>query len=144
MLLLYTHQLGYRNPLALVWFLLWRRTPEWARRMCVLCSLYIRLTDENPHDPITFERVKEFNRQFDLVSEHNLNALRFPMLASRWIWHNLLPLRALDPSNEERLISRLVKRTPCWLWYSTLETRRQDLQSLLSYCRRGDDTSKAL
>lgn len=136
MLLLYTYQLGYRNPLALVWFLLWRRTPDWTRRMCVLCSLYIRLADENPNDPLTFERVKAFNQHFGLVSENNLNALRFPMLASRWIWRNLLPLRAMDLSNEEHLITRLIKRTPCWLWYANLETRRNDINALITYCRQ--------
>lgn len=133
MLFLYSYHFGHRNPLVLLWFMLWLKLPEWTRRMCLLCSLYGRLSGCQVDD---VERLRAFNRHFNLISEGNFNALRFPLTLSGAIWRNLTPVGRLNERNTERYIARLIKRTPCWLYYAEHETQRQDIAGVVAYCQR--------
>lgn len=119
------------NPFMFLWFLLWYRTPDQSKRMCVLASLYAQLMECAPTDRECLEFV---NHQMGL--SRDTNALKFPVAISRWIWRNTLPLRQIQLNNEDRYIARLVKKTPCWLWYADAETRHADIRRLIEICGR--------
>lgn len=97
--------------------------------MFVLASLYARLmrVDED-----NLEELKELNENLDLSKDPK--ALRAPTLFSQWVWGNTLPIERIDLDHADRYIMRLVKKTPCWLWYADQDTRKKDLQNLIIYC----------
>jgi len=128
---LHHYQLPFNNPFMFLWFLLWYRTPDQSKRLCVLASLYARLMECDYHDEECLDRV---NRQLQL--SRDTCALKFPAAISRWIWRNILPLRKIRlGENEEHYIARLVKKTPCWLWYADQQTRHEDIRQLVELCK---------
>lgn len=126
-----------RNPLVhrvydlftQLWFYLWSNTTDQCKRMCVLASLYARLSYCSEDD---LKQLQELNRDFKLSRDHN--ALRFPILIAPWIWRNVLPVEKIDVKQYDSYAARLVKKMPCWLWYADAETRSRDIQRLLTYC----------
>lgn len=129
----FLHQYHFitRNPFMFLWFLLWYRTPDQSKRMCVLASLYAKLMECDPSDRECLEFI---NRQMGL--SRDTNALKFPAAISRWIWRNILPIRRIRlDTNKEHYIARLVKKTPCWLWYADTETRHEDIRQLVELCK---------
>jgi len=126
---IHNYHLVSKNPLMFLWFMLWYRTPDQSKRMCVLASLYARLMECQPDDRECLERVNQ-----EMGLSRDTNALKFPAAISRWIWKNILPIKRIDLEHEEHYVARLVKKTPCWLWYADAETRYQDIQRLVELC----------
>lgn len=126
-----------RNPLVQrvydlftqLWFYLWSNMTDQCKRMCVLASLYAKLSYCNEDD---IKGLKDLNYSFELSRDPY--ALRFPILIAPWIWRNVLPVERIDEKQYASYAARLVKKTPCWLWYADAETRRRDIQRLLAYC----------
>ncbi len=118
------------NPLVWIWFSIWARVPDQSKRMFVLASLYVRLMNCNEDDT---ERLDDVNRTLGL--SRDTRVLRTPAIFAPVIWKQVLPIDKIDPDQGERYISRLIKRTPCWLWYADLETRTEDLRQLMHFCR---------
>jgi|TARA_B100002019_G_scaffold293512_1_gene321785 hypothetical protein len=123
------HNFDQRNPLILLWMLLWYRVPDKGKRIFVITSLYVRLLGlEEPTD----RQLEEINKAFSLTKK--TKALRFPALAACWVWRKLLPISKTafhSDENVDHYINRLMKRTPCWLWYADYEQRRKDIKELI-------------
>jgi len=120
---------GFYNIFVHLWFYIWSNASDRCKRMFVLSSLYARLMrcDED-----SLEELKELNKNLDL--SRDTKVLRTPTLFSSWVWGNLLPLDSINLEHIDRYAMRLVKKTPCWLWYADPETRRKDIQELIAYC----------
>lgn len=118
------------SPLHLTWLLLWDKVPAQGKRMCVLASLYCRLAmcDEDDMD-----RLRQLNNSLKLARDPA--ALRFPSMIAPYLWKRVLPLEKIDPAHTDRYLLRLLKHTPCWLWYADQQTRLEDLKRLMTYCQ---------
>ena len=128
MLLIHTAYTKTYNPLVIVWFVFWYRTPDSLKRMFVLTSLYARLTDD---EDMSLQRLQTFSQEFELNSR--AKEMKFPALVSRWVWKRLLPIYRVCLKNEDHYVHRLVKKTPCWLWYDDADRRRKDIEQLIAY-----------
>ena len=120
---------GVYNVILHVWFYLWSNASDRCKRMIVLSSLYARLMRCDEDD---LEELKELNENLDL--SRDTKVLRTPTLFSTWVWGNTLPLERVNLDRVDSYIMRLVKKTPCWLWYADQETRRRDIKKLIIYC----------
>jgi len=118
-----------RTTLSHVWFYFWSLMTDQCKRMCVLASLYARLTYCTEDD---LEALKALNTDFKL--SRDVHALRFLILIAPWIWRNVLPLERINSAQQESYIARLVRKTPCWLLYGTPEARQNDIRRLFMYC----------
>lgn len=127
---IHNYYLPSNNPFMFLWFVLWYRLPNRCKRMCVLASLYARLIECRPEDQESLEQV---NHAMGL--SRDTDALKFPAAISHWVWKNILPIRQIDLNNEEHYVARLVKKTPCWLWYADADTRHRDIQQLIALCK---------
>lgn len=96
--------------------------------MCVLASLYATLTECSDDT----KRLDRLNQELKL--SRDTNALKFPAVIGQWLWKNILPIHRVDLQHEDRYISRLVKKTPCWLCYADTETRHADIRRLIDFC----------
>lgn len=137
MLNIVTFHLRVTNPFVMLWIMIWYRLPEKGKRLFVLVSLYTRLSGNVLPDCAMLTAI---NKRFSLTS--NPKALSFPALAASKVWSNILPLTRTEfhsESNREHYVNRLLKKTPCWLWYGDSEVRRQDIQALLAWMSNKDD-----
>ena len=125
----YTQHYSSHNPLMVFWFMIWYRVPDKSKRLFVLASLYARLLRVQPNDK---DKIEELNQLLKL--SRDTNALLFPVAISQWVWHTLLPIEKIDLTNKDHYVSRLARRTPCWLWYADTETRHQDIQRVIDVC----------
>jgi len=117
------------KPFIRIWNRFWRLVPEHSKRLCVLASLYVQLTQCSDDDVQQLDKV---NTTMGL--SRDTRSLRLPAVLARLIWRDTLTIDKVDLRNEEHYINRLVRRTPCWLWYADAETRRHDIRKLLSIC----------
>lgn len=128
MFLIHTYHMHLTNPLTMLWFLLWYKAPDSSKRMFVLASLYGQLTRTDGFDKLL---VRAVNRRMQLACRPQ--ALQFPMAISRWLWGNVLPIQRTSLDDIDHYVSRLVKRTPCWLWYADAQTRHDDIRELVEW-----------
>lgn len=122
---------GLFSPFYITWLLLWERFPNRSKRLLVLGSLYGRLTRCSEDD---LPQLHAVNLRLNLTQD--VHALRFPTLISPWLWRSVHPVERLDQDLTEGYVERLLKRTPCWLYYADNETRRNDLRRLLQLCHQ--------
>jgi hypothetical protein len=120
---------GLYNIFLHLWFYFWSNASDRCKRMFVLSSLYARLMQCSEDD---LDELKALNENLDLTRD--TRALRTPALFSTWVWGRTLPLDRVDMERVDSYVTRLVKKTPCWLWYADQETRRRDIQDLILYC----------
>lgn len=118
----------------LLWFIIWYRIPDQSKRLCVLASLYAQLTESTEDD---VDRLAFINEELGL--SRDTRSLRFPALIAPYIWRNAKCLKNINLDNPERYVQRLLRRTPCWLWYADKETRQHDIQRLLQLCGQDMD-----
>lgn len=128
MFLIHTYHMHLTNPLMMLWFLLWYRAPDSSKRMFVLASLYGQLMRT---DGFSRPLASAVNRKMHLTC--SAKALQFPMAISSWLWTNVLPLQKVHITDMDHYVSRLVKRTPCWLWYADAKTRHDDIRTLVEW-----------
>lgn len=139
MLFMHSYHLNTHNPLIALWFILWYRAPDRGKRLFVLMSLYVRLSGVSERD---LPQLRAVNHVMGLTC--NERALMFPALIGNWVWRKLLPMSQTKfhgEANREYYITRLVKRTPCWLWYADSEVRRNDIRELLAWIQPMDARS---
>lgn len=139
MLYICAFHLRVANPLVMLWIMIWYRLPEKGKRLFVLVSLYSRLSGKNYPN---HRELSEVNLRFSLTQ--NPRALSFPALAAGKVWTSILPLKQVtfhDDRNREHYINRLVKKTPCWLWYADSETRRKDIHALITWMSGNADVA---
>lgn len=110
------------------WFKLWDRIDNRFKRMCVLASLHAVLMDCNEPGCNT---VNNLNESLDLVKD--AEAMRFPMLFAPLIWKGVLPISHYEASSD-KLVTRLMRKTPCWLKYTDDESFTNEIKQLLNYC----------
>lgn len=135
MMFIHTYHMNTINPFMVIWFMLWYRAPNKGKRLFVLASLYARLSGMD--DTVDSKDLSRVNSEFKLTA--NQRALKFPALASRWVWKRIFPLDKVmfhSLENEEHYINRLVKKTPCWLWYADCDERRDDIRRLVHWMRQ--------
>lgn len=131
MLFMHSYHLDTHNPLIALWFLIWYRAPDRGKRLFVLISLYVRLSGVSERD---LPQLRRFNQDMGLTK--NETALLFPATMAHWMWKKLLPMKQTQfysDENREYYIERLVRRTPCWLWYADTNARRNDIRALLQW-----------
>lgn len=116
-------------PLLNLWIFFWLRVPDRCKRLLVLTSLYVRLKDCTEDD---LRELNVVNRE--LALSRDPHALRFPALLAPWLWKHVLPLWKIDQEHHDQYITKLLRKTPCWLWYADPDTRRDDLQRLVQVC----------
>lgn len=130
MFLIHTYHMHLTNPLTMLWFLLWHRAPDSSKRMFVLASLYGQLMHTDGFDKAL---VKAVNRRMRLSCKSQ--ALQFPMAVSTRLWGNVLPIQNTCLEDIDHYVARLVKRTPCWLWYADAKTRHDDIRELVEWTK---------
>lgn len=139
MLYICAFHLRVANPFVMLWIMIWYRLPEKGKRLFVLVSLYSRLSGKCTFDQ---RELREINSRFSLTK--NPRALNFPALAAGKVWTSILPLEQVtfhNDRNREHYVNRLVKKTPCWLWYADSETRRRDINALITWMTRGNEVA---
>lgn len=124
--------LSWRKPVNSAWFLLWQHIGDQQKRMCVLSSLYARLTECECDD---VKDLCAFNETMGLTRDSH--AMRFPALVAPLLWKTVKPVEQTDLTDVDHYIKRLLRKTPCWLVYGDLETRWEDIRRVLDFCRSG-------
>lgn len=119
---------GLKTPFNVLWTSLWSVMPDRSKRMCLLTSLYVCMTGYTEDDT---DKLDEMNRELTL--SRDTNALRFPALVSPLIWRSTFLKKppVTDSERSELFITRLIKKTPCWLKYGDEQTMRDDMRKLL-------------
>lgn len=122
--------LKLKAPFRSLWFVMWNHATDRFKRMCLLTSLHAQLVtcDEKDH-----HRLEAVNLRLDL--DRNTSALKFPTLIGPLLWKQVLPIEKIDMERSEVFITRVIKRSPCWLLYADDRTIREDIRNLLNYCR---------
>lgn len=94
-----------------------------------MASLHAQLAKCSTDDCRAITRL---NQHMQLVGDHN--AMRLPTLLAGLIWKNLPCIEVLDTDNK-KLISRIVRLTPCWLHYTSIQSYELDIEQLLGFCK---------
>ncbi len=115
----------------LIWTSLWSKTPERCRRMCLLVSLYARLTHS---DEDNIESLDKLNQEFKL--SRDTNALRFPAMFAPMVWGRIVHISKIDDNRLDQYVTRILKSIPCWIEYGNKEEMQQDIRKLLNLCKR--------
>lgn len=113
---------------ATFWNWMWLKSDVSFRRMCVMASLHAQLAKCSTDDCRAITRL---NQHMRLVGDHN--AMRLPTLFAGLIWKNLPSIEKLD-TNNNNLIQRIVRLTPCWLYYTSEQSYESDIKELLGFC----------
>lgn len=130
MRLLNSLTLKLKAPFRSLWFVLWNHATDRFKRMCLLTSLHAKLVSCDEND---LQRLEAVNTQLNL--DRDTRALKFPTLLGPVLWKQVLHIEKIDIARSEVLISRIIKRSPCWLLYADDQVIRQDIRALLAHCR---------
>ena len=118
-----------QKTLIIFWNWLWLKSDVNFRRMCVMASLHAQLTKCSTDDCRAITRL---NQHMRLVGDYN--AMRLPTLFAGMIWKNLPSIEILDTDNK-KLVHRIVRLTPCWLYYTSVQSYESDIEELLGFCK---------
>lgn len=115
---------------AMFWNWMWLKSDVKFRRMCVMASLHAQLAKCSTDDD---DAITLLNQHMGLVND--FNAMRLPTLFAGLIWKNLPAIERLDTDNKN-LVTRIVRQTPCWLYYTSEQGYESDIKDLLGFCQR--------
>ena len=114
-----------------MWNALWERISDRSKRMCFLTTLYAKYSSCSEDDKDALKIINE-----ELGLSRDTAALRFPTLMAPLIWKRYRIRLCVEDVDRDRHITRLIKRTPCWLLYADEDTMRNDLHRLIEFCRK--------
>jgi hypothetical protein len=95
-----------------------------------MASLHAQLAKCSTDDD---DAITLLNQHMGLVND--FNAMRLPTLFAGLIWKNLPAIERLDTDNKN-LVTRIVRQTPCWLYYTSEQGYESDIKDLLGFCQR--------
>lgn len=124
-------QLRFRAFIDRIWLALWERVPDRSKRMCVLASLYARIMGITEDDT---EQLANLGRGLELSRDPK--ALRLPALMAPYLWRGVRRGQPVETERQDVVVSRLLRKTPCWLRYADDTTMRDDLHTLFNFCQQ--------